>query len=448
MKTKLSKELAGPVKINRGGVRLNHQKINTLPEKVAILSPNKVRIPLQMHLGAECKPTVKVREQVKVGQLIADSEELISSPIHASISGIVKSIQIADENNSGSGTTIIEIESDGKMTPYENLTVPQINSKEDFLREVRKSGLVGLGGAGFPTSVKLTIDDVKVDTLIANGAECEPYIAVDDYKMRFYQEDILDAMLATMKWIGISHGIIAIEDNKMEAANLLLEKINHEPQKYADINIVIMNSVYPKGAEKLVIYNATGRTVPRGKLPKDIGCIVMNTTSLAELGKYLRTGMPLVDKLVTVDGSAVSNPQNVNVPIGSLISDLLTFVGLKDRPDLVMMGGPMMGIALSSLENPVVKQNNAIIAMLKNEFQLTNESACIRCAKCVDVCPMRLQPTNLVRAIKKNQIDKAKDDGLLNCIGCGSCDYICPAKIPLAQYLLLGKSKLGNNSSI
>ncbi|NLM19289.1 MAG: electron transport complex subunit RsxC [Clostridiaceae bacterium] len=441
MKTKLSNGLADPVKINRGGVRLNHQKTTNFSEKLAALSPKKVYIPLNMHIGAECKPTVKVSDQVKVGQLIADSEAFVSSPIHASISGIIKSIQIADINHSGSTTQIIEIESDGKMTPYENLTVPQINSREDFLLEVRKSGLVGLGGAGFPTSVKLTLEDNEVDILIANGAECEPYITVDDYKMRFCNEDILDAMRAIMKWLGIPNGIIAIEDNKMEAANILLKKLNQEPQKYADIKIVIMNSVYPKGMEKLVIYNTTGRIVPGGKLPKDVGCVVMNTTSLAELGKYLRTGMPLVNKSITVAGSAVSNPQNVDVPIGSLISDLLAFAGLKDKPDLVMMGGPMMGIALSSLENPVLKQNNAILAMLRNEFQLANESNCIRCAKCIDVCPMQLQPTSLVRAIKKNQIEQAKNDGLLTCMECGSCDYICPAKIPLVQYLRFGKKQ-------
>ncbi|HHU53420.1 MAG TPA: electron transport complex subunit RsxC [Clostridiaceae bacterium] len=442
MKNKLLKDFESPVKINRGGISLNFEKATAFSETVITLYPDKVRIPLKMHIGAECEPTVKIRDQVKVGQLIADSKAFVSSPIYASISGIVKSIQIADENNSGSETTIIEIESDGKMTPYENLTVPQINSKEEFLQEVRRSGLVGLGGAGFPASVKLTLEDGEVDTLIANGAECEPYITVDDYNMRHNQQDILDAMNAIMNWIGIPNGIIAIEDNKMEAANILLQRINDEPQKYSNITIVIMNSVYPKGMEKLVIYNTTGRTVPAGKLPKDVGCVVMNTTSLAELGKYLRTGIPLVSKLITVDGSAVSKPQNVIVPIGSLISDLLSFVGLKSNLDLVMMGGPMMGITLSSLENPILKQNNAIIAMLKKEFQLSNESACIRCAKCIDVCPMRLQPTNLVTAIKKNQIAQAKEDGLLTCMECGSCDYICPAKIPLVQYLRFGKSKV------
>jgi electron transport complex protein RnfC len=441
MKTNFPKIFNGPVKINRGGIHLNNQKITDFAEKIRTLSPEKVRIPLNMHIGAECEPVVKVRDQVKVGQLIADSEAFVSSPIHASISGIVKSVQVADENNSGSKTKIIEIVSDGEMSPYENLAAPQINSKDEFLQEVRKSGLVGLGGAGFPASVKLTLKDGEVDTLIANGAECEPYITVDDYNMRFCQEDILDAMITIMKWIGIPNGIIAIEDNKMEAANLLLDKINNEPDKYGKIEIVIMNSVYPKGMEKLVIYNATGRIVPTGKLPKDVGCVVMNTTSLAELGKYLRTGMPLVSKLITVEGSAVANPQNVNVPIGSLISDLLDFVDLKSNPDLVMMGGPMMGITLSSLENPVLKQNNAIIAMMENEFQLANESACIRCAKCIDVCPMRLQPTSLVKLIKKNQIAKAKEEGLLTCMECGSCDFICPAKIPLVQYLRFGKSK-------
>ncbi len=431
-----------PLKINHGGVKLNHHKIISFSPDPPAFIPQRVRIPLSMHIGAPCEPVVKVRDQVKVGQLIADSKAFVSSPIHASISGTVKSVQMADEVSSGTKTTIIEIQSDGKMEPYEGLEVPEIHSKEDFLAAVRASGLVGLGGAGFPTAVKYTVKDGEIDTLIANGAECEPYITVDDYVMRYRQEEILDGMVTVLHWLNIPKGIIAIENNKLEAAQIILEKINAHPEKYAKIQVMVMDSIYPRGMEKLVIYNALGREVPAGKLPKDVGCIVSNTTTLLELGKYLNTGMPLVDKLITVDGTAIANSQNISVPIGTVISDLLDYVGLNQEPDLIMMGGPMMGVALADKGFSVLKQNNAILAMLEGEFDLSEESSCIRCSKCLDACPMCLQPTTLVKAIKKGDFAKAQQYDLMTCMECGSCAYVCPAKIPLVQYLRYGKSRL------
>lgn len=438
----LKNGLLKPLKINHGGVRLNHHKIISYSPDPPTFIPEKVRIPMSMHIGAPCEPVVKVKDQVNVGQLIGDSKGFVSSPIHASVSGTVKSIQVADVASSGSKTTIVEIVSDGKMELYEELKPPVIHSKEDFIAAVRASGLVGLGGAGFPTSVKLSVKEGEVDTLIANGAECEPYITVDDYAMHYRQEELLDAMVEIMHWINIPNGIVAIENNKLESAELLLDKINANPEKYKNIKIFIMESVYPKGMEKIVIYNVLGREVPAGKLPKDVGCVVMNTTSLMELGKYLKTGIPLVNKLITVDGTAIANTQNVLVPIGTIISDLLDFVGLNEEPKLLMMGGPMMGVALADKGLSVLKQNNAILAMLEGEFDPAKESPCIRCSKCVDACPMCLQPTTIVKAIKQGNFQKALSYDLLTCMECGSCDYVCPAKIPLVQYMRYGKSQI------
>lgn len=434
MSKQLPDGVTGSIKVNHGGIILDHRKAIIFTEEIHFIKPKRVRIPLSMHIGAPCKPVVKVRDYVQRGQLIADSDEFISSPIHASISGTIKSVQIDDQ--------FIEIESDGEMTPYENISIPIIKSKDDFLKEVRKSGLVGLGGAGFPASVKLSIQDGEVDTLIANGAECEPYLTSDDYTMNYRQDDILDGMVETMKWLKIPNGIFAIENNKLNTVKSLNDKIKSDPEKYKNITIVVMDSVYPKGMEKITIYNATGRVVPMGKLPKDVGCIVQNVNTLAELGKYLRTGMPLVDRIVTIDGEAIKETQNLIIPIGTIIEEVFDYTGLNAEPQLVMMGGPMMGVPLSSTQSPIIKQNNAILAMLDGEFQLADETNCIRCSRCLDVCPMSLQPTTIVKAVQTNNFEKAQDYDISNCMECGSCGYACPAKIPLVHYIRHGKREV------
>lgn len=429
------------VERNHGGVSPAHRKNTAKTEETLLPTPASVKIPMLMHIGAPCTPVVKVGETVEVGQVIADSEAAVSAPIHASVSGKVKSITEIRSAGDGRMLSAIEIVSDGEQRLWSGIKPPEIHSKEDFLKAVRASGLVGLGGAGFPAHFKLNVKPpAKADILIANGAECEPYITVDDYCMRKYTGDMLDGIAACLKWTGIERCIIGIEDNKPEAIETILKAITADQETYKNIYVMAIPSGYPKGAEKVLIQNVTGRHVPVGKLPADAGCVVMNVTSLATLGKFLKTGIPLVDKLLTIDGGAIAEPKNVRVPIGTRIGDVMDFCGgFKKPPTMIMMGGPMMGTALSSPDYVVLKNNNALLALVADDYILNPEQECIRCAKCIDHCPMLLQPISLMRAIAAGNAEKTAELGVMNCMECGCCSYICSANIPLVQYIRHGK---------
>lgn len=429
----------------KGGIHPDYNKNTHNSEPVTMPSPKTVRLPVSMHIGTACEPIVKVRDKVGLGQVIADSTSRISSPIHATVSGTVKSIREGDVTSSGSKVQIIEIESDGEMRPYEGLKIPEIRSKEDFIKAVRDSGVVGLGGAGFPTSAKLdTPPGITIDTLVVNGAECEPYITVDDYAMNNDIEPFFIGLSNTMKWLNIDRAIIGIEDNKVEAMENLLSYIKKDPALdiNKNIDVVSFKAQYPQGAEKIIIYQTTGRKVPVGKLPHDVGVLVLNVNTLLEIGIFISTGMPLLTRLITVDGSAVRTPMNVLVPIGTSIAEVLDFVGLRENPSLVIMGGPMMGVAVSSLDKTIIKQNNALLALTEKDYSLADESECIRCAHCIDHCPMHLQPTSIMKALKKDEMDKVMDLQVMACIECGCCDYVCPAKIPLVHYMRSAKTKV------
>lgn len=441
MSEKLPNGVLTAAERNHGGVKPAHHKNTAACEETLLPAPKSVKIPMQMHIGAPCTPLVKAGDTVEIGQVIADSEAAVSAPIHASISGKVKSI--TEIRNAANGQLIpaIEIIADEEQKMWSGIKKPEIHSKDDFIKAVRASGLVGLGGAGFPTHFKLNVKPPqKVDILIANGAECEPYITVDDYCMRSNTKDLLDGIAACLKWIDIERCVIAVEDNKPEAIQTMLKMLEENRESYKGIQIMSLPAAYPKGAEKVIIQNVTGRHVPLGKLPADAGCIVMNVTTLAVLGKYLRTGEPLTSKLLTVDGGAVAKPQNVRVPIGTRIGDVFDFCGgFKTDPEMIMMGGPMMGTALSSPDYVVLKNNNALLAFVRGEFDSEEEQQCIRCAKCIDRCPMMLQPVSLMRAIISGNAAKANDLGVMNCMECGCCAYICSAHIPLVQYIRHGK---------
>ncbi len=432
-----------PAKKSLGGVKVPHRKNTMNCETVIMPPPERVYIPVGQHIGAPCTPLVKKGDTVKVGQLIADSDKPFSAPIHASVSGTVVEISEKPIVN-GQVMTFIVIESDGEMAAYEAITPPVINSHDDFIAAVRKSGLVGLGGAGFPASIKLSPPkDKKIDTLIINCAECEPYITCDYRECIENSEDILDGVYKVKDLLGVDRVIICVEDNKPEAIRILSEIAAKDDRDGDAVKIMKLASKYPQGAEKVMIYSATGRKVPAGKLPSDVGCVVMNITSVAFVSRYMKTGMPLVSKRITVDGSAVKNPMNVLVPIGTRLMDVVEFTGgTKCDAKKIINGGPMMGMAAYTPEFPVMKQTNALLLFDEKDARLPETTACIRCGKCINNCPMNMMPATVEQALKANDIDRLKKLSVLNCMECGSCSFGCPAARPLVQSMKLAKQKV------
>lgn len=412
------------------GAKVQHHKNTQDLVPVRIPVPEKVSIPMSMHIGAPCKLQVKVGDEVKVGQVIGDTEAFVSAPIHASVSGKVVAIEQITYLN-GSRSDCVVIEADKLQTVHESVQPPVVENREQFVAAVRKSGLVGLGGAGFPTHVKFAPKNLdEVDTLVINSAECEPYITSDYRTLMDEAEEVLEGARAIKQYLELKQVILAIEDNKPEAISKLREMTKDDPE----FTVFPLQSVYPKGAEKVAIYETTGRVVKEGQLPADAGVIVSNVTSVAFVAKYLRTGMPLVEKCLTVDGTAVAEPKNVIVPIGTPIAEVMAFCGgYKAEPRLILMGGPMMGTAVFTDAYPVIKNNNALLAFAEQEAKLPDESPCIRCGRCVRACPYHLMPTDIERAYKAQDVEMLEHLKVSLCIECGCCAFSCPAK----RYLVL-----------
>ena len=429
------------VKKVRGGVKVAHHKNTAELEVVRIPTPSKVVIPMQQHIGAPCEPVVKVGDEVAVGQLIGDSDKFVSAPIHASVSGTVTAIGDIKMPN-GSVSKAVTIESDGEMRLWEGIKPPKVETREDLIKAVRDSGLVGLGGAGFPTHVKLNFPpDKNIDTLVVNAAECEPYITVDYRECMENSWDILSGVYALKELLGFKQVIIAAEDNKPEAFKVLGKIADHDADIDDSVKLMVLESKYPQGAEKMMVQSATGRRVPPGKLPADVGCVVMNVASVAFISRYLKTGKPLVSRSLTVDGSAIAEPKNVRVPVGTDIGEIIDFCGgFKGEPCKILTGGPMMGLAIVGTDLPVLKQNNAILAFTADDAVLKPETDCIRCGRCVAACPMSLMPTNIVKAAKIKDVDALKRAGVTVCMECGSCAFA--AGKPLVQHMRLAKAIL------
>lgn len=418
------------------GIFVKHHK-NTAEEKtVSMPVPSTVTIPMSMHIGAPCEPLVKMGDLVKVGQKIGESNAPFSAPIHASVSGKVK--QITEFRNAmGATSKAVVIEADGEQAISEEVTVPVVNSREDFINAVKESGVVGLGGAGFPTHIKLNPKNLdQIDTLVINAAECEPYITSDYRECMESPEDIIEGIKVVKKWLNIKNAYIGIESNKPASIKLLGEL----SEKEEGIDVVELKAQYPQGAEKVIIYSTTGRIVNDGQLPADAGVIVLNVTTVSFIAKYLKTGMPLVSKRLTVDGTGANKGTNVIVPLGTAMKDVFEFCGgLKEDCKKVLMGGPMMGIAVPDLDHPIVKNNNAIIALNEKDATPAEETDCIRCGKCVYACPLNLMPAALEKAYDARNAESLVAHDVNLCMNCGCCSYVCPAKRNLAQKNQLAK---------
>lgn len=420
------------------GVRVPHRKHTDGMTAVKMDAPKVVTLPMSMHIGKPAVPVVKVGDHVDVGTLIAEQDGFVSSPVYATVSGTVKKIE---EMLLAGGNTAqaVVIESDGAMTASEAVQAPKVESKEDLIEAIKKSGIVGLGGAGFPTYVKFNVEPSRIEELVINGAECEPYITSDSITMVEREEDIATAISAMEKYLGVKKVILGIEKNKAKA----IECMRKLEEKDPCFKVCVLDDKYPQGGEKVLIYHTTGKTVPAGKLPIDVGCIVCNSTTMATIGQYLKTGMPLVEKCVTVDGSAVQNPQNVIVPIGTPLRDVFEFCGgFKAEPGKVLYGGPMMGIAVPNLDVPVLKNTNALVALDEKEAAPAKTTACIRCGACANHCPFKLNPAAIAKAYKNEDMETLAELRVDICMECGCCSFICPANRPLVQTNKLAKAAL------
>lgn len=427
------------------GVKVPHSKNTAEMETVKMPVPDKVVIPMKQHMGRECTPTVKLTDLVKVGQIIGDTDAFIGAPIHSSVSGKVTKI---DEIIGTDGNLIkaVEITTDKLQEIDESVKVPEVTDLQSFAAAIRASGLVGLGGAGFPTHVKLMPKNLdEVTTLLVNGAECEPYITADNRAMLEDTDDIVEGIKLVKKYMNLSTVIIGIEDNKPQA----IAKLQAAVADIEGASVKALKAQYPQGGEKVLIYECTGKIVPEGKLPSDVGCVVMNVSSIAFVAKYMRTGMPLITKRLTVDGDAIAEPKNVEVAIGTSFSDVIDFCGgFKTEPKKIIMGGPMMGFAVPTINYPVLKNNNAILAFsaAKTAEAEKPETSCIRCARCVNACPFSLMPAAIEKAYKAGNVDALKALKVNLCMECGCCAYVCPAKRNLVSVNRLAKKMIVERS--
>ena len=421
------------------GAQVPHEKRTSGMETVKMPLPTKIVLSMSQHIGAPATPAVAKGDQVYVGTVVGKSGGFVSSDIHSGVSGIVDSITTITGSNGAKQTAVVIIP-DGAQTVDPAVAPPQVTDLKSFQDAVRASGLVGLGGAGFPAAVKLAPKNLdEIDTLIINGAECEPYITSDNRCLLEDTQFILDGIQAVMKYLEIPRCIIGIEGNKPEAIAKMRGAVP------AGMEVKELPCRYPQGAEKVLIENCTGREVPFPGLPSDVGVIVMNVTSVAFVGKYLATGMPLTTKRLTVDGDIVKEPKNVEVVIGTPVRELIDFCGgFTDEPGKVLYGGPMMGTCIADLDQPVLKNNNAVLAFSRKASQTPKMSNCIHCGRCANACPLGLSAKEIVQAYNNGDVDLLVQLNADLCMSCGTCSFVCPAKRPLAPSIALAKIMMKN----
>ncbi len=429
-----------------GGIHPKYNKeMSTKDTSFHTITPRQVVIPLQQHIGAPCSPLVQVGDRVLMGQKIGDGEGLCV-PVHASVSGTVAAIE-PRPHTSGRMVTAIVIDNDFQDTavPTGENTLPlEQLAADDILHAIREAGIVGMGGAAFPGNVKALSAMGNVDSLIANACECEPYITADDSLLRTDPEQVLEGMRILSHVLKPDRIVLAVEDNKAAA----IEKLNGILPDYPGIELAVLPTRYPQGAEKQLIQSLTGREVPPGQLPVAVGCAVFNVSTYAAIYRAVRLGLPLTQRIVTISGEAIAEPQNFIVRIGTPFHDLIEVAGgLHDTTERVISGGPMMGVAQSDLSVPVIKATNSILCLPKDENGAAENPVCLRCGKCVSVCPMRLQPLYMYRFTNAGRVEELQRLNILDCMECGCCAFTCPGKLPLVEVFRKGKQMVREASA-
>lgn len=433
-----SQILIKPVCRAKGGIHPPHNKKSANCPAKKIPLAQEYFVPMRQHIGAPCTPIVKAGDLVTIGQKIGEPQGNFSAAIHAGVSGTVKEVKMLPCYN-GELTETVVIVPNEEQTDCPDLQPVKVNTIEDLIAAAKNCGMVGLGGAGFPTHIKLTPNEnTPIDTLLINAAECEPHIT-SDYRACMEDGDLIIRGIQTLlRVMKVEKVIIGIEDNKPKAIEALVSLIEQSGE--SRIFVMKLPSHYPHGAEKILVQVATGRKVPMGGLPAHVGCAVMNITSVAVLQHYIDTGMPLTRRRITIDGPAVKEPVNLWIPVGTPISHVMEQVEFKAQPTKILMGGPMMGVAQVNVHTPVVKQNNAILFFdKKHDLTDKKQGPCIRCGRCASACPMSLMPTLIERFAKINDVESLRRVGVGVCMECGSCAYSCPANRPLVQYMRLAK---------
>ena len=422
-----------------GGIHPKYNKeLSTVVTEFRTMEPNTVVIPMLQHIGAPCTPMVAVGDRVLKGQKIGDGEGLCV-PVHASVSGTVIAVE-PRPHNSGRDVMSVVIENDFR---YDAISVKPVSGQgaDAVLHAIREAGIVGMGGAAFPGNVKALSALGHVDTLVANACECEPYITADDFLLRARAQQVLEGMQIVRELLKPERVVMAVEDNKKEA----IANVKALLSRYSGIELKVLPTRYPQGAEKQLIVAVTGREVPSGKLPASVGCLVFNVSTFAAIYRAVKLGQPLTERLVTVSGETVKKPQNFQVPIGTPIHDLIEQAGgLTEATERVICGGPMMGVAQGDLAAPVVKATNAILCLPKDRNGAAENPVCLRCAKCVGVCPMHLQPLYMYRYTNCENVKELNRLGVLDCIECGCCSFTCPGKLPLVETFRRGKAMVRN----
>lgn len=408
--------------------------------------PSMVILPLSQHLGKQAKPLVDKRETVTRGQVLAEADGFISAPVHCTITGTVKSIG-SEPNSSGyrkDAVVIIPAQpKEGEELP-EDIGMPALDPEavtpDEIRARVKEAGIVGQGGAAFPTFVKLSPPEGRdLDVVIINGCECEPYLTRDDRFMLERPDAIVAGLRLIMRALGVEKGVIGIESNKPEA----IASMEKAVAQHTGLSVCALQTKYPQGAEKMLIKAVTGREVPPGKLPLDVGAVIQNIGTAVAVYDSIAHGEASLTAAVTVTGHGIRTPKNLLVPVGTPIKDVIEYCGgLTEDAGKVIVGGPMMGVAQYDLEAPIMKATSGIVVLTQEEVRAQEETACLRCGKCVDVCPLYLLPTRLARLAELNRLDEAEELGITVCMECGSCAFTCPAHIPLVQWLRLGKQRV------